>query len=122
MIYTSYYARMRSIPKDIVPVAISLYRPDYYVGEACQILAPTPSILRQYKATHDEEQFTSEFYECVLHSLNPQYIEELLYSKSNGNDVVLLCYERSDKFCHRHLVADWFNANGITCTEFIPVF
>jgi len=27
-----------------------------------------------------------------------------------GDNVVLLCFETPDKFCHRHLVATWLNA------------
>ena len=32
--------------------------------------------------------------------------------------IALVCYEKPSDFCHRHLVADWFNKNGIECKEF----
>ena len=31
--------------------------------------------------------------------------------------IALICYEKPTDFCHRHLVADWFNKNGILCEE-----
>ena len=35
------------------------------------------------------------------------------------NSIVLICYEKPDDFCHRHLVANWFNENGVNCKEWI---
>ena len=32
--------------------------------------------------------------------------------------IALICYEKPTDFCHRHLVADWFNKNGIRCKEY----
>lgn len=31
--------------------------------------------------------------------------------------IALLCYEKPDDFCHRHLVADWLRKNGYECEE-----
>ena len=31
--------------------------------------------------------------------------------------IALVCYEKPSDFCHRHLVADWLNKNGISCKE-----
>ena len=31
--------------------------------------------------------------------------------------IALICYEKPTDFCHRHLVADWLNKNGIECEE-----
>ena len=41
--------------------------------------------------------------------LDAQRVYEDLERLSNGRDCVLLCYEKSGDFCHRHLVADWLN-------------
>lgn len=42
-----------------------------------------------------------------------------LYNLSGGIDVALVCYERPQDFCHRHIVADWLRSNGIECNEYI---
>ena len=42
-----------------------------------------------------------------------------LYNISNGNAVVLLCYEKPGDFCHRHIVADWLEKHGEHVDEFV---
>ena len=34
------------------------------------------------------------------------------------NNICLICYEKSDNFCHRHLVADRPNKNGTQYPHF----
>lgn len=34
-------------------------------------------------------------------------------SKEDNVNIVLLCYEKPEDFCHRHLVADWLNSSKI---------
>ena len=55
-------------------------------------------------------------------SLDQLCVEEVLQdleSLSNGADVVLLCYEKADAFCHRHLVSDWLHSYNIDCEELV---
>ena len=40
---------------------------------------------------------------------DPQDFVNRLEFISNGNDVALCCFEEPDKFCHRHLIAEWLN-------------
>ena len=51
----------------------------------------------------DNDQYVKLYYETVLNKINAQE----LYNKL-GDDAVLLCYESPEKFCHRHLVANYF--------------
>ena len=48
-----------------------------------------------------------------LFGLDPKkiYDEEIAHFANllGKKKVVLLCYESAEKFCHRHLVADWLN-------------
>ena len=46
--------------------------------------------------------YVKEYYHQVLKKLDP----ELLFD-SLPNKTILLCYEESEEFCHRHLVAFW---------------
>lgn len=53
-----------------------------------------------------EDEYIASYYETRLKDLN---IEELLYtleSKFNDN-IILLCHEPIDEFCHRRLIADY---------------
>ena len=47
----------------------------------------------------------SEFYKQVLSKLDANIVLEEL--QAFGKDVVLLCFEEENEFCHRHLVATW---------------
>jgi uncharacterized protein (DUF488 family) len=52
--------------------------------------------------------------------LLPYEIKEKMQSSiwlAKDYHIVLLCYEKPDSFCHRHLVAKWFNENGFPIEE-----
>lgn len=120
-IYTSYFANLRNIPKDIIPVSICLYPPKWYTGLEYKKLAPTHSILESWKRDHDITDYTHRFDSLILTRLN---IEDVIYDLnlmadySVDNDIALICYEKPGDFCHRHLVANWLIENGYTATEF----
>ena len=38
-------------------------------------------------------------------------------NNDSNKDICLMCYEKPSDFCHRHLVANWLNENGIECKE-----
>jgi len=105
---TSYFAKY----KGSNGVSIALKAPYGFRGKSYKILAPTWSILSQYKKIGNVQIYTERYYKEVLDMLDP----EKVYNDLKGR--VLLCWERSDKFCHRHLVAEWiFNNLGIKVNE-----
>ena len=46
--------------------------------------------------------YVKEYYHQVLKKLDPELLLDSLPNKT-----ILLCYEESEEFCHRHLVAFW---------------
>jgi len=119
MIYTSYFANIKNLPNNIIPIAICGKSPDYYEGLQYKILAPKYSFFIKWKETQDNDYYIEHFYKEVLDKLNPNDVVTQLYTLSNGYDICLICYETPEKFCHRHLVADWLNRSGFECKEFI---
>ena len=118
-IYTSYYANLKNIPEDIIPISIAGKCPDFYEGLQYKKLAPKYWFFQQWKINNDNDFYIENFNKEVLNTLTPKKVIEDLISLSKGADVVLLCYEKPGDFCHRHLVANWLNDNGIDCEEFI---
>ena len=119
MIYTSYFANLRNIPENITPIAICRFPPKTWYGTRFTILIPTLKALKDYQNTGDEETFRKRYFEGI-DGLDAKRLAKALEQKnpnSDTHDVVLVCYEGPGKFCHRHLVAEWFNANGIECKE-----
>ncbi|WP_099467856.1 DUF488 family protein, N3 subclade [Konateibacter massiliensis] len=122
MIYTSYFAKLKSLPDNIIPISICAKAPDWYKGLEYKKLTPSYDLLMHWKIFHDEEYYRKRFKEQVLDKLNPESVSSDLWYLCDNTmqtepDIVLMCYEKSSNFCHRHLVSDWLNENGIKCEE-----
>ena len=119
-IYTSYFAKLKSLPENIIPISICGKAPDWYKGLQYKKLAPKYDFFMKWKENHDNDYYVKCFNEQVLSQLDPlKTVYELLITTSGAKkDVCLLCYEKPSDFCHRHLVADWLNKNGIKCEEY----
>jgi len=105
-IFTSYFGNLKNIDTTKYnPIAICLKPPYWFEGQNLKAIAPTyhTFILK------DEFEYTLSFKE-QLKQLEAKEIYSILQSLSDGKDVVLLCYEKPNDFCHRHLVAEWLNA------------
>ena len=111
-IYTSYFAKMKYLPKNIMPIVISKSAPDIInIGYIpMEELAPSWDILRAYKLTGDQEEYKRMYYNNILSKLSAKALVKELEMVCWGDDregVALICYESPEKFCHRHLVAEW---------------
>ena len=107
-IYTSYFENIPNIPSSLTIVAICYEAPENYNGKEFKLLAPSHDILHEYHHNGmDEERYTRRFYHEILSKLNAQEIYLKLKEYVEDQDCVLLCYEKREEFCHRHLVADW---------------
>ena len=118
MIYTSYFANLRNLPGNVAIISICAKPPNWYKGLAYKKLAPPYDVLMKYKGDGNEEDYIREFQKRVLSRLNPDEVVRELHALTNKPNIALLCYERPEKFCHRHLVADWLNDHGIECLEY----
>ena len=121
MIYTTYFANLKKLPKNVHPISICGKAPDWYDGLQYKKLAPKYDFFMKWKETGDNDYYIKCFEEQVLSKLNPHEVVEELVGMLDINediDIALVCYEAPDKFCHRHLVADWFNKAGYNCEEY----
>lgn len=110
MIYTGYFTKHAKLNN---AVSIALYTPKAIKIPSYKPLMPTKQILFKYKndADYTEEMYRNEYYKNVLNKLDPKEIYSAL------DEHVLLCYEKSNDFCHRHIIAEWLNGNGYSCKE-----
>lgn len=100
---TSYYSKSAKNPN---AVSIAAKSPSWYDGREYKKLAPKYWFFKKYKKDGDKEFFTIQYKKEVLSVLDPKIVYEEL-----GENAVLLCWESSEKFCHRHLVAEWLMEN-----------
>lgn len=132
MVYTSYFGKMKSFPPNVIPIAICGGIPDWYKGLWYKKLAPKWEFFNVWKQTHDNDYYIRNYNALVLDKLEvhrvaadiqlmlPLEVRTEMQSEiwcSEDVHVALLCYEKSDDFCHRHLVSKWFNEHGYKCEE-----
>ena len=115
--YTTYFAKLRSLSVTIVPIAISRSVPDFYKGLRYTDLAPSWDLLNRYKASGDWAAYTEEF-NAYLSTLVPSAVVRDLIQLAGTDKIALVCYEGKDKPCHRHLVAKWLRDNMFDIVEY----
>ena len=84
---TSYFSKSGHLEK-VVSIARGV--PIGWKGRQYLNLAPPWELINQYKTD----------------KLNPEKVYNEL-----GDDAILLCWEKSNTFCHRYIVAEWFYKN-----------
>ena len=112
---TSYFARLKEIEN---PISICGKAPDWYKGPQFKKLAPKLWFFELYKSGEiTSEEYTEAYYAEVLNHLDPQEIVNKLIQVYNTKDFTLICYEKPEDFCHRHLVAEWLKNAGYDIEE-----
>lgn len=115
MIYTGSYTNFKNYTEDL-PVAVSISgdrgKMVNFEGKCFPALAPK---FEFWKIWHEnigkinEEENTAyyirEYVSKVLNHLDPNKVFKEL------DNSILLCYEPSLEFCHRHIVAFWLEKN-----------
>lgn len=119
MIYTSYFSKIKELVQNsITPIAICGKSPDWYNGLEYKKLAPKLYFFKIWKENHDNAYYVDHYRKDVLDKLNvKQVVDELKQISNNNENIALICYEKPEDFCHRHLVSQWLNYNNIKCEE-----
>lgn len=111
MIYTSYFAN-KDKPDDFSLISIARFTPNWFYSYRYDLLSPSVDLLSRYKSgIISDSEYTKEF-NSYLNSLDCEEVYNDLISISGSHNIVLLCYEKPDRFCHRHLVSKWLSCNG----------
>lgn len=119
---TSYYAKFSRLSKEeksrYIPVLIStslpkwfLDREEYYMEY--KLLAPSSDNVFKLKNNKMPQEDFINAYTDKLKGLDLEQILEDLYDYEGimDTEIVLLCYEKSTDFCHRHILREYLNEN-----------
>ena len=110
MIYTGYFAKVKQYENaGLTTVSISGKAPSFYKGPEYKGLAPRWQMFNDWKKGKIDNFGYTQLFNQYLETLDKESVKRAL--ESFGENVVLLCYEKPGDFCHRHLVADWLEAN-----------
>lgn len=119
MYYTSYFANIKNLPKDVVPIAICGKAPVGYLGLQYKKLAPSWAIYNDWKnGHHNNDIYTAQFTHQILNQLDQLLVEDELLALTNHRTFCLVCYEKPSDFCHRHIVAEWLRKRKIDIQEY----
>ena len=117
MIYTSYFGNLKNLLNfKLVSIAgesssefIALIDDNKFIEY--KKLAPKYSWWKEWHdGKFDNDWYVEKYYKTVLNLLDPNKVF-LELTENNTKDVVLLCWEEPNEFCHRHIVAKWLNEN-----------
>lgn len=125
-VYTSYVGRIPALLKNGFrreEMTLIVRKRMPYIDKRirnCAALAPFASLLEGYKkGLIDEFSYRILYRDWLdLHIDAAGTIETI---RKLGLKV-FLCYETPNKFCHRHVFAEWLSAHGMICEEWAPTF
>ena len=127
--YTSYFGNVKNILEaepDAGLVSIAGKTPDWFDGQRFKKLAPHYAWWKQWhdmfksnlESRESKRWYESMYFSTVLDNLDARETAQKLKELVGYKTVFLLCYEKPDKFCHRHLVERWLRDAGVDCREF----
>ena len=126
-LHTSYFAKVKHLQEMGYNnlVCIAGYAPKFFFNVSGARFVPELAPKREWwrewhgkfgsdpNSLESVEWYTQRYVETVLNKLNPHEIVGKL-----GDGAVMLCYERPDAFCHRHIVSKWITSNtGVEVEE-----
>lgn len=122
-VWTTCFSNLKMVSgkdSEIIPLSIARYMPKNLQGDIQSLpeLFPSKSLLSSYKKGKvDYENYKKIYYNEVLKNLDVKNLIKKI--KTFGNKVVLVCYEKPDDFCHRHIVSHWLKyLTGYKIQEF----
>lgn len=101
-IYTSYYANYRKFPKTMNPISISVSQPPTANFAKLSEFAPYDSNLTNLKVGNITE---AEFGLSYFQEMMSIYNNDIEVFQVLDNNDLLLCWEKSSAFCHRHILS-----------------
>ena len=128
MIYTSYFGNARSILDacpDACLISIAGKTPEQFNYYKFKPLMPLYSWWKEWhekfagdlESNESKKWYIKQYKETVLSKLDPLTTARQIKDIAQWHPVFILCYETPEKFCHRHIVAEWLNDVRIDCEE-----
>lgn len=105
VVYTGYYAKLKDY-NGYKAYSISNSKPKGINIDIIKEFIPSWDIVKGYKdGSLTVDEYTI-LYRSELDSLDKERLKCIINTLLECNSV-LLCYEKSDNFCHRHILGKW---------------
>lgn len=110
-IYTSYFSNYKNIPPHYQCVSIANSKPQGLFIPECNLLKPDWSIVQDYRNKDISYTDFAKLYLARL-DITPAFkYFESLRRIALSNPLVLMCWEKDYKVCHRTIAAYWLAKN-----------
>ena len=118
-IYTGYFAKVDDYKRDgLVPYSI-VFSNKIKIEKVYWFVPPIELVKGHKSGMISDEEYTSRYLsqlEEYEHHIMLNLRDILM---SNDSDIILLCYEKPGRFCHRHILSKWLsNKLGIEVAEY----
>ena len=85
-------------------------------------LAPSPELLKKYKNSEIKwNDFTITLLSELRDNIDSVEAIHTLQTRSDMQDITLLCHEKDGEPCHRHMVRDLIEAPALLQSSFEPI-
>lgn len=128
MLYTTYISKLSKLPPDDHKIIITRYLPRGFKIEKYPNtyhypqLSPSDELLKKYKDGCSWNEFSKEFYKEIENRPDlSRTINSLVeFYNKHKRTMYLLCYEKDQYSCHRHLLSLYLKEkHNISCEEVI---
>lgn len=119
MLYTSYYKHISKEEPNTIYIQISNSKPNWFHVHtySAPILYPLWDLVEaKHSDLISEQAFIKKYYD-QLNSQSDRIASFFEKVQTLNKTVVMLCHEKSDDFCHRHLLRTWLKGVGIEVEE-----
>lgn len=124
MLYTSYLSKLKDLPDEITKIIITRTLPKslnfekfeniYYI----QSLSPSLELLMDYKKNQNWDSYVNNFKKEMEEREDLKLELNSLLNFLKDEEVVLICYEKDYRHCHRSLIGEWVQSHGIQWQEY----
>ncbi|MEC8367464.1 MAG: DUF488 family protein [Bacteroidota bacterium] len=116
---TGYFKQIDdSAAKGFISIALYPSKNDNVLLEF-RALAPNWKLMENLKSNKISEDVFVKEYKKQLNNLNAKSIFEQINFLSAGNEPILMTHGNKTSFCHRHILAKWFEEElGVIVEEF----
>ena len=126
--YTSYFGNIKKILASVPDaglVSIAGKTPDWFNGKKFNPLMPHYDWWKEWhdkfenslESKESKEWYIDKYNSTVLVDLDPLVVARKLKDLVDWKPTFMLCYETPEKFCHRHVVAEWLEKFHVPCEE-----
>lgn len=107
-VYTSYFGKARKFPKDKFIKTAVCYSAPRGIGIWNSVVPDADLVFGKKRGEISAEEYEDRYIQMLV-DRKDQIAQNIPYLQNGERDVVLMCYEKPEDWCHRHILAAFLN-------------